>query len=207
MASQNAQAFIRLITQRRSVYALSNKQVVPDQQLLQLVRTALREAPSPFNSQSSRAAVLLGQDHTSYWKEMVPQALNRVAGAKAVEASQPKLDGFAAGYGTVLFYEALDRVKAMQNTFPTYAESFPVWSRQSSGMAQIYAWSLLEAEGFGANLQHYGNLTSQPLAHKYRIPSSWQLQAEMVFGHPEKPAGEKTYMPDEERVLAFGEST
>ena len=26
----------------------------------------------------------------------------------------------------------------------------------------------------------------------------------MVFGYPEQPAGEKTYMPDSERVLTFG---
>ena len=202
--TQAAQEFVRAITARRSIYALSNKPLASKPNVEELVRTALRQAPSPFNVQSSRAAVLLGKDHLKNWQELVPNALLQAAGQKALDASKPKLDMFAAGAGTILFYEDQEAVKGMQEKFPTYAESFPIWSYQSSGMAQVYTWTLLEAEGFGANLQHYGNLTQEACANAFNLPRSWKLQAEMVFGYPEQPAGEKTYMPDSERVLTFG---
>ena len=71
-------------------------------------------------------------------------------------------------------------------------------------MAQVYTWALLEAEGYGANLQHYGNITGETLKEKYNMPESYQIQSEMVFGFPEQPAGAKTSLPDAERVVSFG---
>ena len=84
-----------------------------------------------------------------------------------------------------------------------FASGFPTWSLHASGMAQIYTWAALEAEGYGANLQHYGNLTGETLKRVYNLPESYEIQSEMVFGHPEAPAGAKDYIPDEERVVIF----
>lgn len=199
-----AKTFLEVVSNRRSVYALSNRQILPNAQLIQLIQSAVREAPSPFNVQSSRVVVLLGRVHENYWNEIVPQALLKVAGQEAVDASAGKLKAFAAGYGTALFFEDLKLIKGQQEAFPTYAPNFPVWSNQANGMAQVYTWALLEAEGYGANLQHYGNLTAETLKEKLNLPESYDLKAEMVFGYPEAPAGEKTYMPDHERVICFG---
>jgi predicted oxidoreductase (fatty acid repression mutant protein) len=44
-------------------------------------------------------------------------------------------------------------VKALQEAFPPYADKFPIFSEHASGMNQFVAWTALEAEGFGANLQ------------------------------------------------------
>jgi hypothetical protein len=41
----------------------------------------------------------------------------------------------------------------MQEAFPLYADRFPEFSAHASGMHQFVAWTALEAEGFGANLQ------------------------------------------------------
>lgn len=199
-----AKSFLEVISNRRSVYALSNKQILPNAQLIQLIQSAVREAPSPFNVQSSRVVVLLGRVHENYWNEIVPQALLKVAGQDAVEKSSPKLKAFASGYGTALFFEDSKLIEGQQQAFPTYAANFPLWSNQSNGMAQVYTWALLEAEGYGCNLQHYGNITADALKEKLNLPGSYDLKAEMVFGFPEAPAGEKTYMPDHERVIAFG---
>lgn len=46
-----------------------------------------------------------------------------------------------------------DSVKALQDGFPQYAEKIAQFSLHSSGMNQYVAWTALEAEGFGANLQ------------------------------------------------------
>ncbi|WFC97310.1 hypothetical protein MYAM1_000020 [Malassezia yamatoensis] len=207
MASQQlARQFLSAVTNRRTIYHLSKKQILPDSELVQLVQQAVREAPSAFNVQSSRVVLLLGKEHDRYWKQTVVDALRSAKGEKAVTASEPKLQGFAAGAGTILFFEDENLIKQQQETYPSYAVNFPVWSLHSSGMAQVYTWSLLEAEGYGANLQHYGNLTAEMLKQQYNVPESWRLQSEMVFGYPESPAGEKEYMPDHERVIAYGHS-
>ncbi|KAI3618561.1 hypothetical protein CBS9595_002924 [Malassezia furfur] len=204
MASQQLSTqFLQAVQNRRTIYHLSNKQILPDAQLVQLVQQAVREAPSSFNVQSSRVVVLFGKQHQNYWLKIVPDALRAVSGEAAVEASMDKLKSFAAGSGTVLFFEDMNLIKGQQEAFPAYAVNFPVWSKHASGMAQAYTWALLEAEGYGASLQHYGNITSETLKRFYQLPESYDLQSEMVFGYPETPAGEKEYMPDEERVVVF----
>lgn len=65
-------------------------------------------------------------------------------------------------------------------------------------------WTALESLGFGANLQHYNPLINEPVAKQWNLPTDWRLVAQMVFGSPEAPAGEKTQKPIEERVKIFG---
>ncbi|WFD27857.1 hypothetical protein MNAN1_002863 [Malassezia nana] len=201
--SQLSESILQVIQNRRTIYSLSKKSILPDAQIVQLIQQAVREAPSSFNVQSSRVVVLFGAQHDNYWSRIVPAALRAAAGEQAVEASRNKLAGFQAGTGTILFFEDSNLIKGQQEAFPQYAAGFPVWSHHSSGMAQIYVWALLEAQGFGCNLQHYGSLTGETLKKVYSLPESYSIQSEMVFGYPEQPAGEKSYMPDEERVVVF----
>ncbi|WFD31091.1 hypothetical protein MSPP1_002124 [Malassezia sp. CBS 17886] len=202
-----AKQFLEIITKRRSYYALSKDPILPDADLVKLVQATVRQAPSSFNVQSSRVVILLGKEHDRYWGETVPGALLAAKGEKAVTASKPKLDAFQAGYGTVLFFEDHKLIEGQQEQFPSYATEFPKWSFQSSGMAQVYTWTMLEAEGYGANLQHYGNLTVETVRKQFNLPASYNLLSEMVFGTIANPAGEKTFVPDHERVIAFGHST
>lgn len=195
--------FTEAIKNRRTVYHLSKKPILSDPQIVQLVQQAVREAPSSFNVQSSRVVILLGKQHDNYWNKIVPDALYAQSGERAVNASKSKLEGFEAGIGTILFFEDENLIEQQEEAFPQYAAGFKPWSKHASGMAQIFTWTLLEAEGYGANLQHYGNLTGDILKKVYSLPESYQLQSEMVFGYPESPAGEKTYVPDEERVRVF----
>ena len=204
--SQLSQSFLETIQNRRTVYSLSKKNILPDAQIVQLIQQAVREAPSSFNVQSSRVVVLFGAQHDNYWGQIVPSALRAVAGEQAVEASKQKLAGFQAGTGTILFFEDMNLIKGQQEAYPQYAAGFPVWSSHSSGLAQIYVWSGLESLGYGANLQHYGGLTGETLKAEYKLPDSYAIQSEMVFGYPEHPAGEKEYMADHERVIAYGHS-
>ncbi|PKI82315.1 hypothetical protein MVES1_003522 [Malassezia vespertilionis] len=198
--------FVQAIQNRRTYYKLSKKQILPDSELVKLVKQVVREAPSSFNVQSSRVVILLGNQHNNYWDKIVPDSLRAAAGDSAVEASQGKLEGFKGGYGTILFFEDEKLIKGQQEAFPQYAAGFPLWSEHSTGMAQSYVWVLLEAEGYGCNLQHYGGLTGDALKKVYNLPESYKLQSEMVFGYPEAPAGEKAYHSDHERVIAYGHS-
>jgi predicted oxidoreductase (fatty acid repression mutant protein) len=71
-------------------------------------------------------------------------------------------------------------------------------------MHQYFLWTGLEALGFGAHLQHYNPLIDSAVAKEWDLPTEWRLVAQMVFGSPEAPAGEKTQKPLEERVKVFG---
>lgn len=164
----------------------------------------MRESPSSFNSQSSRAVILIGTEHDKYWGDVVLGALKKVTDDEGFKHAKGRVDGFQAGYGTVLFYEDEDTIKGMQEKFAPYASMFPGWSNHSNGMAQIHTWTALELAGYGANLQHYGNLTQEALAKTYNIPKQWKLNAELVFGSLKQPAGDKTYMSNDERFKVFG---
>lgn len=65
-------------------------------------------------------------------------------------------------------------------------------------------WTALEAEGFGANLQHYNPLIDATVAKQWNLPNDWRLVAQLVFGSPEGTADEKSHKPIEERVKVFG---
>ena len=52
----------------------------------------------------------------------------------------------------------------MQSAYSAYAEKFPIWAEQSGAMLQYALWVALEAEGLGANLQHYSPLIDAKVA-------------------------------------------
>ena len=65
-------------------------------------------------------------------------------------------------------------------------------------------WMGLEALGFGANLQHYNPLIDERIAQEYKLPYTWNLKSQLVFGTPTGGPMEKTFKPVEERVKVFG---
>ena len=69
---------------------------------------------------------------------------------------------------------------------------------------QYLVWLALESEGFGANLQHYSPLIDEGVAKTWNLPSSWKLDAQLVFGTPTAEAKEKTFQPLEGRFKVFG---
>lgn len=75
-------------------------------------------------------------------------------------------------------------------------------------MHQYTLWTALEAEGLGANLQHYNPLPDQKAADTWNIPLEWSLKAQLVFGAPAEGAREqlapRASEPVEKRALFFG---
>ena len=51
-------------------------------------------------------------------------------------------------------------------------------------MHQFTLWTALDAAGLGANLQHYQIVESvvTRAAEMYKVPESWSMQAQLVFG-------------------------
>lgn len=72
-------------------------------------------------------------------------------------------------------------------------------------MHQYAIWTALEAEGLGANLQHYNPLIDQKVQQTWDISTDWELSAQMVIGTPAGEPMEKTFLPVEgERLKVYG---
>lgn len=195
-----SQGFSELATKRRTIYALGSTLPLPEDDVVSLIETAIKNAPSAFNSQSSRALILLNQQHKKFWALTKEQLRKRVP-ADAFATTEKKIDGFAAAAGSVLFFEDQSVVSGLQQQFPSYADNFPVWSEHSTGIAQYAVWLALAEKGIGANLQHYNPLVDEDVQHTWNIPASWKLRAQMNFGAIAAPAGEKTYIADNDRFI------
>lgn len=191
-------AVIQSLRKRRSQYSLGRQVKQSPAEIEALIKDAIRLSPSSFNSQSSRAVILFGAQSERFW-ELVGESLRPLVPADAFDATEKKLASFAAGVGTVLFYEDQDVVKGLQEKFALYADNFPVWSEQSSGIAQVATWTALSEAGIGASLQHYNPVVDEAARREWNLPDSWKLRAQMPFGSHEAPFGEKTFINDEER--------
>lgn len=188
---------------RRTYYAIKDQSPIPDSKIEEIVKFAVKHVPSSFNSQSTRVVILLGENHKKIWN-ITKSILRKIVPAEAFKATETKIDGsFLAGYGTLLFFEDQDVIKKLQNSFPSYADNFPIWSQQTSGMNQLAIWTMLEDAGFGVNLQHYNPLIDEEVAKEWNLPTNWKLIAEMPFGTPAQDAGDKEFQPIEERVKIF----
>ncbi|TCQ77966.1 hypothetical protein EDF68_10839 [Ochrobactrum sp. BH3] len=195
-------SYIAALKKRRTQYALGKNLPLSQDATAELIREAIKHSPSSFNSQSSRAIVLFGAESEKLWG-IAKEELRKIVPADAFEQTEAKIDSFAAGAGTVLFFEDQSVVKGLQENFALYADNFPVWSEQAGGMAQLSVWSALANENIGASLQHYNPLIDAEVAKTWNIPSSWKLRAQMPFGSNEQAFGDKVFMDDAERFKIF----
>lgn len=194
--------FLESISHRRTIYHIGKNVSASTDHITKLIEIAVENSPSAFNSQSSRAVILFGEHSDEFW-EIVRESLRKIVPAAAFESTDKKISSFAAGVGTVLFFEDQDVVTNLQEQFALYADNFPVWSEHSTGIAQFAVWSALASENIGASLQHYNPLIDDEVKAKYGVPASWKLRAQMPFGSIETPAGHKTHIERSERFKVF----
>ena len=187
---------------RRSFYAIGKEPVLSNEEIIKLVENAVKQAPSAFNSQGSRAVVLLGKEHDRLW-DLTTETLRSIVPAENFASTEQKMKAFRGGYGTVLFFEDQPTVQGLQNQFPLYGDNFPVWSLQSSGMLQYLVWVALEAAGFGASLQHYNPLIDEKVEKAWNVPKTWKLLGQMPFGKPLAAPDAKTFLPISDRVKIY----
>ncbi|MEB4801347.1 nitroreductase family protein [Acinetobacter soli] len=195
-------SFLDKIKERRSIYAIGKNVALEQHQIEDIIKDAVKHSPSSFNSQSSRVVILFGESHHQFWS-IVRDTLRKIVPADAFEGTNAKIDSFAAGFGTALFYEDQNVIKGLQEQFAAYADNFPVWSEHSSAIAQFATWTALADHNIGASLQHYNPIIDEEVAQTFDVPANWKLRAQLVFGSIEAPAGEKTFMNDEERFKTF----
>ncbi|MCD4512069.1 nitroreductase family protein [Brucella pseudogrignonensis] len=195
--------FIDHIRRRRSQYNIGRNLNLSQADITSIIQDAVRHAPSTFNSQSSRIAILYGSESVHFW-DLVKAALRPLVPQDAFESTAAKLKRFASGTGTVLFYEDQQVVRDLQETYQLYADKFPEFSEQSSGMAQFSVWTALANAGVGASLQHYNPVIDTIVAQRWDIPQNWKLRAQLPFGSNESEPGEKSFIDDALRFKIAG---
>ena len=194
--------FLNSIKARRTIYAIGKNVTVDQAKIEETIREAVKQSPSAFNSQTSRVVTLYGESHTNFWN-IVRETLRKIVPAEAFEGTNQKIDSFAAGFGTALFYEDQDVVKGLQEQFALYADNFPVWSEHSTGIAQFSVWTALSEKNIGASLQHYNPIVDEEVHAEWDVPASWKLRAQLVFGSVEGEAKEKGFVDDAVRFKVF----
>lgn len=195
--------FLDLITKRRTIYAIGKNVTQSPKFLTDLIQNAIKQSPSSFNSQSSRAVILFNGEHEKFWGFVAEKLKSYAKDEESVVKTAAKMGTFAAGLGTVLFFEDLDVVKSLQDQFPSYADNFPIWAEHSTAIAQFATWTALHTEGLGASLQHYNPIVDEQVHAEWDVPANWKLRAQLVFGSVEGEARAKDFMADQKRFKVF----
>lgn len=133
--------FFEAAKDRRTYYALSHESTIPDSRIQEIVKDAILHTPSAFNSQTTRAVVLLGEEHTKTW-DLITEVYKQQLPEEKFNQANKRFPGFKAAYGTILFYEDTDTMRQFQEKFKTYQDKFPGWSEQTNGMHQYVSKSL-----------------------------------------------------------------
>ncbi|KAI1489405.1 Nitroreductase-like protein [Biscogniauxia mediterranea] len=201
----NAKSVLDLISNRRTYYALNKELPISKERIQEIVNEAVQQVPSSFNSQSNRVVVLFGAEHDKFW-DITTEILKGIVEPANWQATADRQALFKNAAGTILFFEDQTVVSEYQQKFALYKDRFPTWATQSDAMLQFALWTALEAEGLGANLQHYNPLVDERVQSEWGVPASWLLNAQLVFGG--RPAGAdpgpKDYAPIEQKVKVFG---
>lgn len=200
-----SQSFLDLLKKRRSIYSLGRNVTQKKAELTAVIEEAVRQSPTAFNNQSTRAIILYGTASEKVWDIVADRLKSEVPDEAAYDKTKAKIATFKAGFGTVLLFTDHPTVKAHEDKFTLYADNFQDWSEQGIGGAQQNIWLALTAAGLGASLQHYNPLIDDQVRQAFDVPAGWILRAEMPFGSIEAPAGEKQFLADDQRFKVFGE--
>ena len=192
------------VRNRRSIYKLGREIPVLQTEIIAAVERMTKEIPTPFNMQSARIVVTMLDHHENVW-HITKSALKSILPPLKYAETEAKLNGFEAAYGTILFFESSNMIKAMQDQFPLYAANFPTWAMQANGMLQFAIWTALEDMGLGVNLQHYNPLIDEDIKKIFDLPDSWDLVAQMVFGEKLEAPAPVPKIPTGSRVKIFRE--
>jgi predicted oxidoreductase (fatty acid repression mutant protein) len=175
-----SKAFMNLVKARRSYYNISAKSLVDRSAIKEIVDQAVLHTPTSYNVQGGRVVLFYDEAHSQLWDVVREHTLAWLPkdNEEMIKMQSGKLDGYSAGYGTVVFLEDEDTIAASRKRAPQFGDLFETWTEASSAMLQYVVWTALEAEGFGASLQHHTAMMKElsPALHKaFDIPTQWKV--------------------------------
>lgn len=72
-------AYLAAVATRRTTYALTAKSSVSDEKIAEIIKHCVKHCPTPFNTQSSRAVLVIGAENTKLWDMVSESALKGMA--------------------------------------------------------------------------------------------------------------------------------
>lgn len=189
--------FLDTLKIRRSQYALKNTIKVSEEEVVKAITESIKHTPSAYNTQTTRAVILLGENHEKLWN-IVKEVLLAKIGPERFVKTEAKIDkSFLSGYGTVLFFIDEEEVEKYAKDI---SEKFYSWANESAGMVQINVWNAISSLYLGASLQHYNPIIDDKVRIAFDIPKSWKLISQMPFGDIAEVPGEKEFKDTDEIV-------
>jgi len=192
--------FLQALKSRHSEYVLSKNIDITEDALTSYLKDILQYTPSAFNSESQRIVLLTQEKHDLLWEQLI-EIMKGIVKGEQFENTKNKINAFKAAYGTILFFDDTSVTKKLQEKFPLYSENFAKWSIEQNGMLQSNVWVGLRTKNIGASLQHYNELINDFVKKSFDIPETWELRAQMPFGHIEELASEKPHIEINKRFL------
>ncbi|ETN38113.1 uncharacterized protein HMPREF1541_07737 [Cyphellophora europaea CBS 101466] len=198
--------FLEAIAARRTIYTISPENLpVPTSRVQEIITQVIKHTPSPYNAQTARAVIIFDDNHRKYF-DAVESGLEKILPPEVWSVLSGSIKSFrSGGAGTVLWFEDEEAIEKLTTTHPAIAPFAESWSDQSNGMHQINAWTALEAEGLGASLQHH-HFAPDVMSYYHdalKVPKTWKPKAQLVFGTPTAPAGDKAFEPIEGKRLVL----
>ena len=194
--------YFKALKDRHTYYYLGKSDDVSEAHIEEIIEQVMVNAPSSFNSQSERVLLLFGEQSDALW-DLTLETLRKITPPEAFGATEKKIAGIKGGIGTILFFEDTSIVKGLQEKFPLYSESFPVWSIQSTAMLQFAIWLALDMEGLGASLHHYNPIIDDEVKARWNLPASWMHTGQMPFGTILVEPDPKVKAPVSERLTVY----
>jgi predicted oxidoreductase (fatty acid repression mutant protein) len=98
--------FLEAIKNRRTIYALKKESTISDAKVQEIINHVILHTPSSFNSQTTRVVLLVKEEHNKLW-DITKEVLKSIVPAENYPATEQRLNGFQAGYGTVSLHSSL----------------------------------------------------------------------------------------------------
>ena len=195
-------AYIDALKKRRTQYALGRNLSLSKEELIALVKDAVKHSPSSFNSQSSRALVLFGAESVKLW-DLAIEAV-RVARPKA--STRPKPSSRASPPAPAP--SCSSKTRTWSAACKRSSRCTPTTSR--SGRNRLAAWPSCRSgprwptPAWAPACSTTTRWSTPMWRASGNIPASWKLRAQMPFGSNEAGFGEKAFMDDAERFRVAG---
>lgn len=193
--------YMDVILKRRSIYGLSPEIPITDDKLIEILSSVIDNVPSPFNCQNPRIMLLLSENHKKLWSIVMETLKNKINDEKKFIPTKEKIEGFSAGYGTIVYFSEKKAVEKLETDFPSYKHHFSRWADQANGIILFGIWSALAEQNIGANIQHYNPLIDDEVKKTFSVPESWELIGQMPFGKIVAPPTDKQNTPLKERFI------
>lgn len=136
----NSASFLDSLKVRRSIYALSPTSDVPDETIIDIIKQAILHVPSPFNSQTTRCLVLLGNEHQKLWGT-IGDTLKPAMPPEKWAFFSPKIQEYKNGYGSCVFFDDMTAWDTIEKNlgpdrWAAVSSMTEEWTQHSSGMYQ-----------------------------------------------------------------------